>query len=340
MVMKSNILLIYTGGTIGMMENPSSGELEPLKFEYIHEQIPEIQRLDIAVIPVSLSQPLDSSQMHPSHWIELVEIIRFHYTRVDGFVVLHGTDTLAFTASALSFMIQNLQKPIILTGSQLPVGVLRSDGKENLLAALEIAHKKNHKNQPQLREVAVFFQSKLFRGNRVSKISTNQFDAFASPNHPLLGFAGVEIEIDQVHSLPFPPKKTVFYPRLALNIGLIKLYPGMHLPSYSSVFNVLNHSAVVIEAFGSGNTSNDPSFRAVISKYVREGGVLVTVSQCTSGSVIPGKYAAGQLLMQLGAWNGKNLTTEAAVTKLMWLFGNQSKPTKALFEKTLCGESD
>lgn len=333
-------MLIYTGGTIGMMENPNTGELQPLKFDYIHQQIPEIQRLDVDVKPVSVSNPVDSSQMHPTHWVELVDIIEQNEAEVDGFVILHGTDTLAYTASALSFMVQNLGKPIVITGSQLPVGVLRSDGKENLLTAIEIAGKKEANGNPLLKEVAVFFQSKLFRGNRVSKVSAHQFDAFDSPNYPLLGFAGVEIEIDATLGLANSMSRKVFYRNLDLSVGLLKLYPGINLRAYSSFFRVENHRAVVVEAFGSGNTPNDPVFCEILSDYVQQGGIIAYITQCTRGSIVPGKYASGNLMVQLGSWNGRNLTTEAAITKMMWLLGQTETATQALFETAICGESD
>jgi L-asparaginase len=337
--MKPRILLIYTGGTIGMMANPSTGELQSLDFDYIHQQIPEIARLDLEVIPISIAQPIDSSHMQPAHWIELVELIAQHEATVDGFVILHGTDTMAYTASALSFMIQGLAKPIVLTGSQLPVGILRSDGKENLLAALEIAGKKGSTGKPLLQEVAVFFQSKLFRGNRVSKISAHQFDAFDSPNYPLLGIAGVEIEIHTNELLEKPKINTAYFKQLDARVGLIKLYPGINLNAYQSVFNPEVHRAVVIEAFGSGNTPNHDAFAKVLSAYVEQGGILVTISQCTSGSIQPGKYASGHLLAELGAWNGTDLTTEAALTKLMWYLGTSTNPHQAGFCTVIAGES-
>lgn len=338
--MKPSVMLIYTGGTIGMMEDPNTGELQPLKFDYIHQQIPEIQRLEVEVQPVSISNPVDSSQMHPAHWVELVDIIEQRASAVDGIVILHGTDTMAYTASALSFMVQNLGKPIVITGSQLPVGVLRSDGKENLLAAIEIAGKKDPNGNPLLKEVAVFFQSKLFRGNRVSKVSAHQFDAFDSPNYPLLGFAGVEIEIDSAQGVGNTLSRTAFYRNLDLRVGLVKLYPGINLSAYASVFTVDPHRAVVVEAFGSGNTPNDPVFHAILSDYVQQGGIIAYITQCTRGSIVPGKYASGNLMVQLGAWNGKNLTTEAAITKMMWMLGQPKTATQALFEKAICGESD
>jgi L-asparaginase len=333
-------MLIYTGGTIGMMKDPNTGELKPLKFDYIHQQIPEIQRLDVNVKPVSISNPIDSSQMQPAQWVELIDIIEERETEVDGFVILHGTDTMAYTASALSFMVQNLGKPIVITGSQLPVGVLRSDGKENLLAAIEIAGKKDSDGNSPLREVAVFFQSKLFRGNRVSKVSAHQFDAFDSPNYPLLGFAGVEIEIDPTQGVANTMSRKVFYRNLDLRVGLLKLYPGINLRAYSSVFRVENHRAVVIEAFGSGNTPNDESFAEILSSYVLQDGIIAYVTQCTRGSVLPRKYASGHLMIELGAWNGKNLTTEAALTKMMWILGKHETVTQSMFEEVVCGESD
>ena len=337
--MKPRILLIYTGGTIGMMANPNTGELQPLDFVYMHQQIPEIARLALEVIPISIAQPIDSSHMNPSHWVELVELIEKNEHTFDGFVVLHGTDTMAFTASALSFMIQGLSKPIVLTGSQLPVGILRSDGKENILAALEIAGKKRENGSSALQEVAVFFQSKLFRGSRVSKISAHQFDAFDSPNYPLLGVAGVDIKIHFNQLLEQNAVGVTYGKTLDQRVGLVKLYPGINLAAYGSVFNPVVHRAVVIEAFGSGNTPNHEAFAKVLSDYVSQGGIILTISQCTSGSIQPGKYASGHLLAQLGAWNGTDLTTEAAVTKLMWYLGTHAEPSAEEFCRVVAGES-
>lgn len=338
--MKPRILLIYTGGTIGMMANPNTGELSPLNFEYIHRQIPEIEHLDLVVVPISIKCPIDSSHMNPSHWVELVELIEKNYHEFDGFVLLHGTDTMAYTASALSFMIQGLSKPIVLTGSQLPVGILRSDGKENILAAVEIAGKKRADGNAALQEVAVFFQSKLFRGSRVSKISAHQFDAFDSPNYPLLGIAGVDIKIHSNQLLERKDNEITFCKTLENRVGLVKLYPGISLEAYRSIFNVKNHRAVVIEAFGSGNTPNHEGFTRVLSDYVNQGGIILTISQCTSGSVEPGKYTSGNLLVQLGAWNGKDLTTEAALTKLMWYLGGQKELNPSEFSIVISGECD
>ncbi|MFM7594543.1 MAG: asparaginase [Flavobacteriales bacterium] len=337
--MKPRILLIYTGGTIGMMANPTTGELQPLDFEYIHQQIPEIQRLALEVIPISITNPIDSSHMNPSHWVELVELIEKNNQAFDGFVLLHGTDTMAYTASALSFMIQGLTKPIVLTGSQLPVGILRSDGKENILAALEIAGKKRVDGRAELQEVAVFFQSKLFRGSRVSKISAHQFDAFDSPNYPLLGVAGVDIKIHANQLLEHNATGITYVKVLDQRVGLVKLYPGINLEAYQSVFDPNIHRAIIIEAYGSGNTPNHVAFAKVLSDYVNQGGILLTISQCTSGSVQPGKYASGHLLAELGAWNGTDLTTEAAVTKLMWYLGTHDVPSPEDFSRVVAGES-
>ena len=322
-----------------MLTNPLTGELESLDFEYIHQQIPEINRLALDVVPISITKPIDSSQMQPNHWIELVALIAQHHARVDGIVILHGTDTMAFTASALSFMIQDLGKPIVLTGSQLPVGVLRSDGKENLLAALEIAGNKHPSGKPVLTEVAVFFQSKLFRGNRVSKISAHQFDAFDAPNYPLLGSAGVEITIHEDRLIPYRERGPAISTNLNTNVGLVKLYPGIDLAAYASVFNTENHKAVVLEAYGAGNTPNHPEFELPLKEYIAAGGILVTITQCTSGSVQPGKYASGHLLSHLGAWNGTDLTSEAAITKLMWLLANTQRLTQEFFLTPLAGEN-
>lgn len=336
--MTPNILLIYTGGTIGMVADTSTGALQNLDFKYISAQIPEISLLNVIVTPKSISTPMDSSHMDPSIWVELCQMIEASHADYDGIVILHGTDTMAYTSSALSFMIQNLQKPIVFTGSQLPVGILRSDGKENLLTALEIAGKRDKDGTPSLKEVSVFFQSKLFRGNRISKVSTQQFDAFDSPNFPLLGHAGVQIEVFHNNLLPIAPSDPTFSPSLEPRVGVVKLFPGMRIKAYASIFCVKHHLAVVLETFGAGNSPKDEAFEQVLSDYVNSGGILVTVSQCTRGSVQPAAYASGHFLEHLGSWNGKDLTTEAAITKLMWVLANNFGNAKLRFEEAVCGE--
>lgn len=336
---QSNVLLIYTGGTIGMVKDLETGELKGLDLAYIHNQIPEIAQLGVSVSSLSISSPIDSSDMSPDTWLELVEIIAKNLAAYDGFVILHGTDTMAYTAAALSFLIQGIQKPIILTGSQLPIGILRTDGKENLLTSIEIAGKKTASGAPLLQEVAVFFQSKLFKGNRCSKVSANQFDAFDTPNHPLLGHVGVEIEIfPQVQEAKVPTMR--FYKKLNTQIGLMKLYPGMNPKAYECLFNTEHHVALVIETFGAGNAFNDVDFQTLIRSFIAKGGLVLNITQCGSGSVQQGKYASSRFFETAGVISGGDMNVESALTKLMWLFGNHSdlKEISLLLKESVVGE--
>jgi len=340
-MMTSKVLLIYTGGTIGMVKDLETGELKGLDLAYIHNQIPEIAQLGVSVSSLSISSPIDSSDMSPAVWLELSRIISENYEKFDGFVVLHGTDTMAYTAAALSFLIQGIQKPIILTGSQLPIGILRTDGKENLLTSIEIAGKKTASGDPVLKDVAVFFQSKLFKGNRCSKVSANQFDAFDSPNHALLGAVGVEINISPLpKDNPKDEPSLRFYPELNDKIGLMKLFPGMNPKAYECLFNIDHHVAIVIETFGAGNAFSDISFQSMILAYIGSGGVVLNITQCVSGSVQQGKYASSRFFEKAGVISGGDMNVESALTKLMWLYGNFSDidEIKKLLKESVVGE--
>lgn len=337
----ANVLLIYTGGTIGMVENPESGALEPFNFSHLRSNMPEIKRLNFNVETYLFDPPIDSSDVSIAIWKQIVNVIETNYERYDGFVILHGTDTMAYTASALSFMLENLTKPVILTGSQLPIGKLRTDGKENLITALEIAADKDERGCPEVPELSIYMQKLLMRGNRTTKINADNFSAFRSPNYPYLAEAGLDIRYNQSVILqPDARNPLRFNYEMERNMVILKLFPGISREVVQAHLTVPGLKGVVLETYGSGNTPINPWFMEMIRDALERGIVVVNVTQCLYGSVAMHRYENGQRLEKIGVISGCDITTEAALAKLMMLFGKGYLPgeVKELMHRSLRGE--
>lgn len=306
-----------------MMQDAKTGSLRPFDFKSLTKQVPELSRFNLDLHSVSFKHPIDSSNMHPRVWVELVTIIEKNYAHYDGFVVLHGSDTMAYTASALSFMLQNLSKPVILTGSQLPIGIIRTDGKENLITAIEIAAAKNKQGKALVPEVAIYFEYELFRGNRTFKYNSAHFDAFQSPNYPTLAEAGVDITYNHNYIQKASTKKLSVHKTLDNDIVVLNLFPGISKKITQSILNAEGVKAVVLHSFGAGNAPTDDWFIALLKQTIAKGIIIYNVTQCPEGHVIQGKYETSSTLQKIGVISGQDITLEAAITKLMFLLGQK-----------------
>lgn len=323
-----------------MVKDPKTGSLKPFDFDNLAERIPELKLLDCEIESVSFKNPIDSSDMNPGYWVDIVEIIETHYSTFDGFVVLHGSDTMSYTASAISFMLENLSKPVVFTGSQLPIGDLRTDAKENLITSVQIASLKE-RDRPLIKEVCLYFEYKLFRANRTTKINAEHFEAFGSLNYPELMESGVHLKINREYLLKNRSQKPLkVHKTLCTDIVLIKLFPGISRKVLESIFSINDLKAVILETYGAGNTTTESWFLDILKTIIAKEIHVINVTQCSGGSVIMGQYETSRALKKLGVISGKDITTESAIAKTMYLLGNKvsAKTFKTIFETSIRGE--
>ena len=339
---KSSILLIYTGGTIGMKEDPTAQALKPFDFSQILAEVPELRKFAYKIDSYTFSPLIDSSDVEPGIWVSLANLIESKYDEYDGFVILHGTDTMAYSASVLSFMIKNLTKPVIFTGSQLPIGMPRTDGKENLISSVEIAAAKDEQGHALVPEVCIYFDNMLMRGNRTTKVNSDHFRAFRSKNCPPLAEAGISIKYNQ--SIIRKPEnwdyKPTFHTNLDTRVSILKIHPGITAEVVEHILCSTESRAVIIETYGAGNAPSKEWFISLINKASRMGKIVLNITQCLAGSVNMSIYATGKCLQDAGVCNGYDCTTESALAKLFYLMGisDKNEEVKEMLEMDLRGE--
>ena len=338
---RTRILIIYTGGTIGMIENPETRVLQPFDFTHLIDNVPKIKMLNYDIENIQFNPPIDSSNMDPSHWSDIAKAIENNYDAYDGFVILHGTDTMAYTASALSFMLENLKKPVIITGSQLPIGEVRTDGEENLITALQVAAERNSRGEAMVQEVAILFENHLIRGNRSSKVSADNFNAFMSINYPDLARVGLDITFnEEVLAHDSSNRPLMVHDVMDSNVMFIVLHPGMTGSTLEYLLSTPGIKGVVLKTYGAGNSPSGDWFTGPIAKAIERGIVILNVTQCVNGAVNSSLYDTGNTLARAGVISGHDITSEAAITKMMYLFGKgmNNKQVEKYLQRNICGE--
>lgn len=323
-----------------MIRDEKKGTLKPFGLARLFKSIPSLHDLGIDIKAMELEEIIDSSNVSPDIWITLAHIIGKHYNEFDGFVILHGSDTMAYSASALSFLLENLAKPVIFTGSQLPIGLPRTDARENLITALTIAALRNKQNESLIPEVCVYFEDRLYRGNRTHKFNSENFDAFRSLNYPILAEAGVKIEVFEQRLLPKPKEALVVHSKLNTNVAVLRLFPGIDIRDYAEMFINKGYELVIMETYGAGNGPTHKRFLNTIGSLIENNMLVFNVTQCRQGHVEMGKYEASSQLSSMGVVSGSDITIEAAVAKGMFVLGssNNLNERRQLLKTALRGE--